>query len=238
MIIASKTRAVMNAAQIPKSERFKLWSEAATTVTALDNLIPVTWNGITKTRYEHAGFEIPKSIKYLRTFGEARIVNNGKDGKVGNRGITMVFVGYADEHAGNCYRMYNLVTSRVNVTQDIIWLGCMYFRTENCEKTKVVLPVIAAPITNDLTNEDLSVTEITKIVLSNSLGREGTEAGAKTDSPSKEEWVTVTTKKWRQSIPPGHYDPATGKTVSWNVTVSNVKVETETEVLVVKKTGY
>ena len=76
-------------------------SEAATTVTALDNLIPVTWNVITTTRYEHAGFEIPKFVKYLRTFGEAEIVKNGKDGKVGDRGITMVFVRYADEHAGS-----------------------------------------------------------------------------------------------------------------------------------------
>jgi hypothetical protein len=118
-VIASKTRVVMNVAQIPKSEHFKLWSEAATTVTALDNLIHVTWNGITKTRYEHAGFEIPKFIKYLRTLCEAGIVKNGKDGKVGGRGITMVIVGYADEHAVNCYRMYNPVTSRVNVTRDV-----------------------------------------------------------------------------------------------------------------------
>jgi len=110
-VIASKTRAVMNAAQIPNNERFKMWSEAATTVTALDNLIPVTFNGVTKTRHEHAGFEISKFIKYLRTFGEAGIIKNGKDGKVGDRGITMVFVGYADEHAGNYYRMYNPVTS-------------------------------------------------------------------------------------------------------------------------------
>ena len=125
--IISQTRAVMNAVQIPEIERFKLWNEALTTVTALDNLIPVTWNGITKTRYEHAGFEIPKFVKHLRTFGEAGIVKNGKDGKVGDRGITMVFVGHADEHAGNCYRMYNLMTSRVNVTQDVIWLGHMSF---------------------------------------------------------------------------------------------------------------
>jgi hypothetical protein len=76
LVIALKTRAMMNAAQTPKSERFKLWSEAATTVTALDNLIPVTWNGITKTRYEHAGFKIPKFVKYLRTFSEAGIVKN------------------------------------------------------------------------------------------------------------------------------------------------------------------
>jgi hypothetical protein len=59
------------------------------------------------------------------------------------------------------------------------------------------------------------------------------EAVAKTDSPSKEGWMTVTTKKGRQSIPPGRYDLATGKTVSWNVTASEVDVATETEALVV-----
>ncbi len=48
--------------------------------------------------------------------------------------------------------------------------------------------------------------------------------------------MTVTTKKGRQSIPPGHYDLATGKTVSWNVTASEVDVETETKALVVQ--GY
>ena len=90
---------------------------------------------------------------------------------------------------------------------------------------------------NDVTNEDLSVTEITKIMVPNSLGREGTKAVSKTDSPSKEGWMTVTTKKGRQSIPPGSYDPATGKTVSWNVTASEVDVVTETEALVVKDTG-
>jgi hypothetical protein len=76
MVIGAKTRAVMNAVQIPKSKHFKLWNEAAMTVTALDNLIPVTWKGETKTRYEHAGHKIPKFLKYLRTFGEAGIVKD------------------------------------------------------------------------------------------------------------------------------------------------------------------
>jgi hypothetical protein len=56
--------------------------EKGKTVTALDNLIPVMWNGETKTQYEHAGHEISKFVKYLRTFGEAGIVKNMKDGKV------------------------------------------------------------------------------------------------------------------------------------------------------------
>jgi hypothetical protein len=196
-VIAAKTRAIMNAAQIPKGEQFKLWSEAALTVTALDNLIPVTWNGKTLTRYEHAGHEIPKFVKHLRTFGEAGIVKNKKDRKVGDRGITMRFVGYANSHAGNCYRMYNPVTSRVCETRDIIWCGRMYFTSENCDKTKL-LPVIEVPITNDVSNEDLTVTEVIKVALPNPLERNDKMVVAETkDSLSKEGWTTVTTKKGR-----------------------------------------
>jgi hypothetical protein len=53
----------------------------------------------------------PSFVRHLRTFDEAGIVKNTKDRKVGDRGITMMFVGYASGHAGNCYRMYNPVTS-------------------------------------------------------------------------------------------------------------------------------
>ena len=66
----------------------------------MDNLIPVTWNGKTMTQYEHAGHEIPKFVKYSRTFGEAGIVTDKKDGKVGNRGMNMMFVGYDNSHPG------------------------------------------------------------------------------------------------------------------------------------------
>ncbi len=69
----------------------------------------------------------------------------------------------------------------------------MYFTAENCEKTKL-LPVIAVPITNDVSNEDLTVTEVIKVALHNSLEREGTAIVANSqDSPSKDGWMTVTT---------------------------------------------
>jgi hypothetical protein len=101
-VIATKARVGRNSAQIPKDKRFKLWGETVKTITALDNLISVTRNGVTKTQYnyEHAGHEIPKLVKYLRIFGEAGIVKNMKDRKVSNRGITMMLVGYANEHTG------------------------------------------------------------------------------------------------------------------------------------------
>jgi hypothetical protein len=61
-------------------------------------------------------------------------------------------------------------------------------------------------------------TEVIKVTLPNTLERQYMVTVAKTqDSPSKEGLRKVRTKKGRQSIPSGYYDPATGKTVSWNV---------------------
>jgi hypothetical protein len=134
-VLVAKARAMFSAVQVPKEECYKLWGETVVTATALDNLIPVMLNAETKTRYKHAGHDIPMFVKHLRTFGEAGIVKNIKDGKVGDRGITMMFVGYAQDHTGNCYRMYNPVTLGDSETRDIIWMGCMYFTSENCEKT-------------------------------------------------------------------------------------------------------
>jgi hypothetical protein len=45
----------------------------------------------------------------------------------------------------------------------------MYFTTENGDKTKL-LPVIAVPITNDVSNEDLAVTEVIKVTFPDSIG--------------------------------------------------------------------
>ncbi len=69
----------------------------------------------------------------------------------------------------------------------------MYFTSENCDKTKL-LPVIAVPITNDVSNEDLTVTEAIKVALPNTLERNDVMVVAETqDSLSKEGWTTVTT---------------------------------------------
>ena len=122
-VIAAKARAMLSAVQVPKNKRYKMWGKFGKTATTLDNLITVTVKGVTKTRYEHAELEIPGFVKCLRTFGEAGTVKNMKDGKVSDRGITMMFVGYAKGHSGNCYRMYNLVTLQICGSRDIIWMG-------------------------------------------------------------------------------------------------------------------
>ncbi len=60
-----------------------MWEEVAKTgATALDNLIAVTVNRETKTRYEHAGLLLPSFVKHLRTFSKAGIVKNEKKEKL------------------------------------------------------------------------------------------------------------------------------------------------------------
>ena len=49
-----------------------------------------------------------------------------------------MFVGYAKDHAGNCYRMYNPATSRIHTSRDVKWLGRMYYnsvRFQNSESS-------------------------------------------------------------------------------------------------------
>jgi hypothetical protein len=115
-VIAAQARSMLIAVQIPDKERFKLWPEVVMTATFLNNLVPVILNGETKTRWEHASHKLPLWVTNLRTFGEAGTIKEGKKGKVLDRGVTMMFIWYNNYHSGNCYCMYNPVTSRVVIT--------------------------------------------------------------------------------------------------------------------------
>ncbi len=118
--ISAQARSMMNAAQLTDKDRFKLWAEVVKTATFLNNLVPVTINGVTKMRWEHSGHKLPSWTKNLWTFGEAGTVKEGKQGKVLDRGETIMFMGYNQNHGINCYRIYNPKTSRVVILIDII----------------------------------------------------------------------------------------------------------------------
>ncbi len=51
----------------------------------------------------------------------------GKDGKLGNCEIPMIFVGYALDHSQDCYCMYNPNTQQIHITRDITWLHHVYY---------------------------------------------------------------------------------------------------------------
>ena len=63
----------------------------------------------------------------MRTFGEAGTVKIGKKDKVRDRGVTMMYVGHADGHAGDVRHTWNQNTNKCTETRDVIWLNPMYF---------------------------------------------------------------------------------------------------------------
>jgi hypothetical protein len=73
-VTINKARAMMAAANIPLTIRYKIWKEAAKTAALFDGLMTVEINGVVKSRFQHAfGFN-PNFAAHLRTFGEAGTV--------------------------------------------------------------------------------------------------------------------------------------------------------------------
>ena len=148
-LLASQGRAMMAAAHIPVELRKKgLWREAFKCATQLDALAAIEIDGIVKTRVEHWCDERPAYAKYLKTWGEAGTVKirTPNTTKVENRGITCLFVGYAKDHAGDCYRMYNPVTSGIHESRDVVWLHRMYFPAEIPVPEPGIMPAVDLPV--------------------------------------------------------------------------------------------
>ena len=65
----------------------------------------------------------PKYMKFLRSFGEMAVIaiSDGKKmrSKLDTRGRTGIFVGYADDHAGNVYRFINIQMKQIILSRDI-----------------------------------------------------------------------------------------------------------------------
>jgi hypothetical protein len=145
-VIVAQARSMLIAAQVPDLQRFKLWPEVVMTATFLNNLVPVIMNEGRKTRWEHTGHKLPAWVKSLQTFGEAGTVKEKKKGRVLDRGVTMMFVGYNHYHSGNCYRMYNPVTNRVVITCNAIWLGRVYYPRQVSHNLDKRMPIVSVPI--------------------------------------------------------------------------------------------
>ncbi len=66
----------------------------------------------------------------MHSFGEAGVVKIGKNGKLGDRGVTCIFVNYADKHLSVCYRLYNPKSGKIIKTRDIQWVNKMFLRND------------------------------------------------------------------------------------------------------------
>ena len=126
--ITARVRAMMKEAGLDEKMKTKLWAECVRTATILDGFLVDSSKN--KSKYELFYGRESELISHLRSFGEVDIVFDYKGKKMRkkleDRGFPAIFVGYAPDHAGDVYRMFNPVTSRVIVTRDVKFLGKYY----------------------------------------------------------------------------------------------------------------
>eukprot|EP00980_Cylindrotheca_fusiformis_P003428 scaffold765_cov59-Cylindrotheca_fusiformis.AAC.1 len=118
---------MLNGAGLHGELRDKLWAECGNTATIIDGLM--VSEKTKKPRYTSFFKRDSGLVKYLRRFGEIGIMTK-KDGiqsKLKNKGVPVLFLGYAADHAPDTYRVLNLETHRVVLTRDVNkWLNLSY----------------------------------------------------------------------------------------------------------------
>ena len=126
--LMGRSRTMMIQAGFSQQDKRKFWCEVISTATKLDNIMVRK----ERTKPPHTLFcnEDAKYMKYLRTFGEMAVIaiSDGKKirSKLDTRGRTGIFVGSADDHAGNVYRFINVHTKKIILSRDVQWLNSFW----------------------------------------------------------------------------------------------------------------
>ena len=119
---------MMIQADFSQQDKRKFWCEVISTATKLDNIMV----RIERTKPPHTLFynEEARYKKYLSSFGEMAVIaiSDGKKmrSKLDTRGRTGIFVGYADDHAGNVYRFIDIQMKKIILRRDVQWLNLFW----------------------------------------------------------------------------------------------------------------
>ena len=123
-----RARAMLIQAGIDSKGKGEFWCEVISTATKLDNIMVRPER--TKPPYTLFYSKDAKYMKYLRPFGEMAVVaiHEGKKmrSQLDIRGKTCMFVGYAEDQAGDLYRFLNIHTKRIIMSRDVRWLNIIW----------------------------------------------------------------------------------------------------------------
>jgi hypothetical protein len=101
-----------------------------------------------------------------------------------------MFIGYADDHDGDAYRMWNPKTERVHITRDVIWMRQMMF-TKGVEEAVI-------EIDNDNAEEGQSDDKerANRVTVEDNGSNDESEDDLSDEEPVKEDepWNDVTTR--------------------------------------------
>ena len=118
----------MLTAGFSQQDKRKFWCEVISTATKLDNIM--VRKERTKPPITLFYNDAPKNMAFLRSFGEMVVISisdgNKMRSKLDTRERTGIFVGYADDHAGNVYRFINIQTNQIILSRDIQWLNSFW----------------------------------------------------------------------------------------------------------------
>ena len=136
--LMERARAMMSKAGFTGEMRTRMWCEAASTATKLSNIIVKT--NETKSAYEKFYNKKPKYAHNLRIFGEIVVAKNisTRLTKLESRGNVCMFVGYADNHAHDVFRLMNLQTNRIVLSRDVQWLNVMWAEHKNIGRNTII----------------------------------------------------------------------------------------------------
>lgn len=140
-VLTGRVRSVLTAARLPQKLRERLWAEAASHVTDVENLLmSKTYN---LSAYKACNIDTPKA-EMLRQFGEMGIIKWGPSikGKLTNRGLPIMYLGRAKNHAGDTHRMLNINTLKVLISRDAIWLNQVYGEYKGDKRITDVVTVV------------------------------------------------------------------------------------------------
>ena len=101
--------------------------EALKCATILDGMRLVTIGDKTLTHDKHVYAKNSRWASNLRTWGEAKVVKEGKDNKTGSKGMSQLFVGYPANQEADSMRMWIPDTNGVVTSRYVIWLKRMFF---------------------------------------------------------------------------------------------------------------
>ena len=78
------------------------------------------------------------------------------------KGRTGIFVGYADDHAGNVYRFINIKIKKIILSRDIQWLNSFWKEYRKRDNSKKLVDEFNPNDEDDQTQEESEIEEITE----------------------------------------------------------------------------
>ena len=160
--LMGRSRAMMLSAGFSQQDKRKFWCEVISTATKLDNIM--VRKDRTKPPFTLFYNDEAKYSKFLRSFGEMAVtaIYDGKKlrSKLDTRGRKGIFVGYADNHAGNVYRIINIETKKIILRRDIQWLNSFWKEyKKRKDDSKKLVDVFCSMDEDDQTQEESGADE-------------------------------------------------------------------------------